>query len=156
MLGLGLGIATATTIFDQATKWLILAWIAPLPHTVEVFSIFNIVLVWNRGVSFGLFDSASPWAPVLLSALASTVTLFLIIWLRRIENRLLAIGVGLIIGGAVGNIIDRLRYGAVVDFFDFHIGEYHWPAFNIADIAISVGVFLVIFDGIIARRRVDG
>lgn len=156
MLRLGLGIAIGIVLLDLATKWLVLTWVVSLPRPVEVSSIFNIVLVWNRGVSFGLLDSASPWAPILLSALASAVMMFLIIWLRRIECRFLAIAIGLVIGGAFGNVIDRLRYGAVVDFLDFHVGVYHWPAFNVADISITVGVFLILLDGIFARRPTDG
>ena len=154
MLRMGLGIAGSIVFIDQAAKWLILAQLMALPKTIEVLPVFNIVLVWNRGVSFGLFDSNSPWVPVALSVFALAVTLFLIVWLRRVEQRFLAVGIGLVIGGALGNVVDRLRHGAVADFLDFHIGTYHWPAFNVADSAITVGVLLILIDGLFARRRV--
>ncbi len=154
MLRLGLGIAGSIVFIDQAAKWLILAQLMARPKPIEVLPVFNIVLVWNRGVSFGLFDSNSTWVPVALSVFALAVTLFLIVWLRRVEQRFLAIGIGLVIGGALGNVVDRLRHGAVADFLDFHIGTYHWPAFNVADSAITVGVLLILLDGLFARRRV--
>lgn len=156
MLRLGLGIAGSVTLLDQATKWLILAQVMVPPKTIEVLPVFSIVLVWNRGVSFGLFDSTSSWTPVLLSAFAVAVSLVLLFWLRRVEQRLLAIAIGLVVGGALGNVVDRLRYGAVADFLDLHIGAYHWPAFNVADSAIAVGVVLILIDGLFARRRAEG
>ena len=154
MLRLGLGIAGSIVFIDQATKWLILAQLMALPKTIEVLPVFNIVLVWNRGISFGLLNSNSPWVPVALSLCALAVTLFLIVWLRRVEQKFLAVGIGLVIGGALGNVVDRLRHGAVADFLDLHIGGYHWPAFNVADSAITVGVLLILLDGLFARRRV--
>ncbi len=156
MLRIGLGIAGSIVLIDQATKWLILAQVMSPPRTIEILPIFNIVLVWNRGASFGLFDSISLWTPVLLSVFAVAVSLFLLIWLRRVEQRLLAIAIGLVIGGALGNVVDRLRYGAVADFLDLHVGAYHWPAFNVADSAITVGVLLILLDGLFARHRAEG
>ena len=156
MLRIGLGIAGSVALIDQATKCLILMQVMAPPKTIEILPIFNIVLVWNRGVSFGLLDSTSPWTPVLLSVFAVAVSLFLLFWLRRVEQRLLAIAIGLVIGGALGNLVDRLRYGAVADFLDLHIGAYHWPAFNVADSAITVGVLLILLDGLFARRRAEG
>ncbi len=156
MLRLGLGIAGSIALIDQATKWLILVQVMTPPRSIEVLPIFNIVLVWNRGVSFGLFDSTSSWTPILLSVFAVAVALFLLFWLRRVEHRLLAIAIGLVIGGALGNVVDRLRHGAVADFLDLHIGAYHWPAFNVADSSITVGVFLILLDGLFARRRSEG
>jgi signal peptidase II len=155
MLRLGLGIALCISLFDQATKWLVLERILVPPHPIEVWPIFNIVLVWNRGVSFGLLNSASEWTPILLSAFAIAVSLFLVAWLRRVDNRLLAAAIGLVIGGALGNVADRLRHGAVVDFLDLHIGSLHWPVFNVADASITVGVLLILIDGLFARSRTD-
>jgi len=77
----------------------------------------------------------------------------LIYWLSRVESSLLAVAIGLVIGGAIGNVIDRLRFGAVVDFLDFHVGSWHWPAFNIADSAICVGVAVMLLDGLLLRRE---
>lgn len=143
---IGLLIATVALVADQVTKLLALMLLFARAEIVEVLPFFNFVAVWNRGVSFGLFASDSAYGPLLLSALAVVVTIGLIIWLTRAENRLLAAGLGFIIGGAVGNVIDRLRFGAVIDFLDFHMLGYHWPAFNLADAAITLGVALLLWD----------
>ena len=155
MLRLGLGIALCISLIDQATKWLILERIMVPPYPIEVLPIFNLVLVWNRGVSFGFLNSAIEWMPYLLSAFAIAVSLFLISWLRRIDTRLLGGAIGLVIGGALGNAADRLSHGAVVDFLDLHIGDVHWPAFNVADASITIGVLLILIDGLFARHRTD-
>ena len=124
------------------------------PRIIPVLPIFNIVLVHNTGVSFGLFGDAGQYV---LSAVALAVCGGLIWWLRGAETRLLAIGIGAIIGGALGNVIDRVRLGAVVDFLDFYIAGYpHFPAFNLADSAITVGVCLVLVDGLFAGRAKTG
>ena len=92
-------------------------------------------------------------APWLLSGLALAVVIGLLFWLRRSEHAMMAIGLGLVIGGALGNVIDRVRYGAVVDFLDFHLAGWHWPAFNLADAGICVGAGLIVVDGLLAPRR---
>lgn len=153
MLRLGLLIAILIVAFDQLTKWWVLADLMDPPQIVAVTSFFNLVLVWNRGVSFGLFDSDSHWGPILLSALALTISIVLVVWLRRVGGRLPAVAIGMVLGGAVGNVIDRIRFGAVVDFLDFHAFGYHWPAFNVADSAISIGVGLLLYDGLFENRR---
>lgn len=145
----GLALAVAVVVLDQLTKWLVLGIVMdPAPHVVEVTSFFNLVLVWNTGVSFGLFQGLAEWMPYLLSGVAILVAVFLIVWLRGARNWLAVLGLGGIIGGAVGNAIDRLHYGAVADFLDFHISGWHFWAFNIADAGISVGVALLIIDGL--------
>lgn len=106
---------------------------------ITVLPFFNLVEVWNRGVSFGMFNNLV-YGQWLLSALAIVITLFLLRWLWRTTDRLTAIAIALIIGGAVGNAIDRLRYGAVADYLDFHAFGYHWPAFNLTDSAVFIGV----------------
>lgn len=153
MLRLGLLIAILIVAFDRLTKWWVLADLMDPPQIVAVTSFFNVVLVWNRGVSFGLFDSDSHWGPILLSALALTISIVLVVWLRRVGGRLPAVAIGMVLGGAVGNVIDRIRFGAVVDFLDFHAFGYHWPAFNVADSAISIGVGLLLYDGLFENRR---
>jgi signal peptidase II len=153
MLRLGLLVALPVVVLDQLTKWWILAEVMDPPKTIAVTGYFNLVLVWNRGVSFGLFDSNSPWGPVLLTVLALAIAAGLVVWLRRAESRLAAAAIGLVLGGAIGNVIDRVRFGAVVDFLDFHAAGYHWPAFNVADSAISVGVGLLLYDGLFESRR---
>jgi signal peptidase II len=153
MLKLGLLIAVPIVILDQLSKWWVLADLMNPPAVIEVTRFFNFVLVWNRGVSFGLFDSDSHWGPILLSSLAVVISVVLFIWLTRAGSRLSAVAIGMVLGGAVGNVIDRIRYGAVVDFLDFHAMGYHWPAFNVADSAISVGVGLLLYDGLFENRR---
>lgn len=110
---------------------------------IDVLPFFTLVKVWNRGVSFGMFNDLThgQW---LLSALAITITLILLRWLWRATDKLTTAALGLVIGGAVGNTSDRLRYGAVADYLDFHAFGYHWPAFNVTDTAICMGVVLLI------------
>lgn len=153
MLRLGLLVAVPVVILDQLVKWWMLATLLDPLRTIQVTGFFNLVLVWNRGVSFGMFDVESRWGPVVLSGLALVIAACLVVWLRRVESRLVAAAIGLVLGGAIGNVIDRARYGAVVDFFDFHAFGYHWPAFNVADSAITIGVVLLLYDGVLAPRK---
>lgn len=141
-----LGLVIALIIFasDLATKWFVAEVVMNPPRVIEVFPFFNLVLGYNRGISFGLLNSDSPAAPYLLSAFALVVVGLLVVWLRRSKHAGEAAGIGAIIGGAAANIADRLADGAVTDFLDFYIGSYHWPAFNIADAAIFCGVVLLI------------
>jgi signal peptidase II len=153
MLRLGLLLACAIVAADQATKWWIVAEFLDDPRVVPVTGFFNLVLVWNRGVSFGLFASSAEWMPYILSGLAIVISVFLVIWLRKAENRVLAAGLSFVLGGAVGNVIDRIWHQAVVDFLDFHAFGYHWPAFNVADSSIFVGVVLILYDGLFENRQ---
>jgi signal peptidase II len=153
MTRFGLSFALAVAVLDQISKWWILADVMNPPTVIPVTSFFNLVLVWNRGVSFGILNQSSTWIPWLLSALAAAICVGLFIWLRRAESRRLAASLGLIIGGALGNLIDRVRFGAVVDFLDVHAAGYHWPAFNVADAAITIGVVVLLIDSLIAGRE---
>ena len=120
---------------------------APLRLTyaqTEILPFFNIVMVWNQGVSFGLFNQTANYGPLMLVALSCFITLWFVIWLFRKPSPVQSFAIALVISGAVGNVIDRLRFGAVIDFLDFHIAGYHWPAFNVADSCIVVGVILLI------------
>ena len=153
MLRFGLWIAAAVILLDQATKWLVHDVVMAPPRSIPVTDFFNIVMVWNRGVSFGLFDNDSVWTPMLLSLLAVGISIVLMVWLRRAEGKWLALGLGMVIGGAVGNVIDRAVWRAVFDFLDFHVAGYHWPAFNVADTAITVGVVLILAEGLFAKDR---
>ena len=149
---LGFGAAIAVAALDQLTKWLVFSWLERIGGFFEVTSFFNLVTVWNRGISFGMFGDAPPPA-LLLAGFAMTVTVGLGIWLWRVDDRWLATGIGLVIGGAVGNVVDRLGpQGAVADFIDVHWGIYHWPAFNVADSAITVGVCMLLIDTLPIRR----
>lgn len=120
---------------------------------VEIAPFFNIVLVWNRGVSFGMFGSTGP---LVLAALATAVAVVLVVWMLRSPRRFEALALGVVAGGAAGNILDRLTRGAVVDFLDFHIGGWHWYAFNLADSAITVGIAMLLFDAVFMRGRRTG
>lgn len=119
---------------------------------IEVSSFFNLVMVWNYGVSFGMFSEPGSSTVWLLIGVAVLIVGILGYWLTKTTDRLLGIAFGLVIGGALGNVIDRLRFGAVADFFDFHVMGYHWPAFNIADSAICIGVAILLWDGMIRSR----
>ncbi|MGI9506383.1 MAG: signal peptidase II [Geminicoccaceae bacterium] len=135
------------------TKWIALSGVDFAENPIRVTSFFDLVLVWNRGVSFGMFNNAGAYGPMILSGIAIAVVLGLLYWLRQAENRLTVMALGLVIGGALGNVIDRFRFGAVVDFLDFHIAGYHWPAFNVADAAICVGAVLLLLDGLLTPER---
>ena len=155
MLRLGLLVAAVTFVLDQVSKWVILDHVMSPPRMIEVTPFFNLVMVWNRGVSFGLLSNESPWGPLLLSALSVAISIGLGVWLYRTGNRLLGVALGLVIGGAIGNVIDRLRFGAVADFLDFHVAGYHWPAFNVADSGIVIGVALILLDGFVNKPVKD-
>ncbi|MCR9070889.1 MAG: signal peptidase II [Alphaproteobacteria bacterium] len=142
----GLGLAVLIVLLDQATKMWALSTLFDPPRRIEIFPVLNFVPVWNRGVSFGLLSSDAPWGPWLLSGFALLVCAFMVGWLARIRHWPLVWGLGAVIGGAIGNVIDRMLYGAVVDFIDVHYGGWHWPAFNIADSAITLGVGLLLLD----------
>lgn len=149
MVRLGLILAAAVLLLDQATKawWLDVA--ARYPAGIEITPFFNLVMVWNRGVSFGLFNSGEAATQAwLLSAFAAALCVVLFLWLRRTHKLIVGLGLGLVLGGAVGNIIDRVRFGAVADFLDFHAFGWHWPAFNVADSAIVVGVGCLLADSL--------
>ena len=149
MLGLGLRIAAVSLVLDQVSKWIILNVVdLPTKQVIEVTSFFNLAMVWNRGVSFGLFSAESDAGRYALAGFALLITGFLTAWLARVESKLLAVSLGFVIGGAIGNVIDRVLYGAVADFLDFHALGYHFYTFNVADTAISLGVALLIFDSL--------
>ena len=150
LLPLGLLVALAIIVVDQLTKWWIVYDVMVSPRVIPVFPSFNLVMGWNRGVSFGLFDSDSPMHQWLLIGLAMVVVVVLLFWLRRAKTRRIAYALGLIIGGALGNIIDRINFGAVADFLDVYIGDYHWPAFNVADAGITVGAVILVLDSLFA------
>ena len=156
MLKIGLLAAGTIVVSDQLTKWLIRDLVLDSVRRIEVTGYFNIVEVWNRGVSFGFLANDSLWTPHLLSALAIAIAAILGFWLRKAETLFVAIAIGIVIGGAFGNVIDRIIWGHVFDFLDFHIAGYHWPAFNVADSAISIGVILILLDGFIAKRQESG
>lgn len=142
-----------TVVADQVSKQLMMQYLQKMGAVVTVIDgFFRLVSVQNRGVSFGLLGG-DPLPPWLLSGVAIVVCIGLFVWLRRTDRMLTGCGIGLVIGGAIGNVIDRARWGAVFDFADFHVRQWHWPAFNVADSAIVVGVGLMIIDSLIGDRR---
>lgn len=152
-LRLGLLVAVTLLVADQATKWWVLE-VVRLPEVgrVHVLPFLNLTMVWNRGVTFGLLQGEAWWHPYLLAAIACAVAALLLVWLARAENRLVCLALGLVLGGAVGNVIDRLRFGAVVDFVDVHAFGWHWYVFNVADSAIVIGVGLLVGDALLRPR----
>jgi signal peptidase II len=153
MLKLGLPIALLALTADQVSKWLILNHVMAPPQVIPVTGFFNLVLGRNTGVSFGLFGDAPPWA---LMALTLAIVAGLLFWMQRADHRLTALSLGLIAGGALGNLVDRLRHGAVTDFLDFYFATFHWPAFNLADVAIVSGVGLLLLESSFLRGEGKG
>jgi signal peptidase II len=150
---LGLILCIAIIVADQVSKAIMMSIMERHPFGISVLPVFSLVTAWNRGISFSMLREAGP---AVLSSIAILVSLGLITWLSRVETRLTAIGIGCVAGGALGNVIDRLRFGAVFDFLDFFIKtgsgwEWHWPAFNLADSGITIGVILLLFDGLFHR-----
>ena len=155
MLRYGLVIAAVCTALDQASKWWLMGVLERAGGPIELLPFFNLVMVWNPGVSFGMFQSGNAWAPWILSALALVIVFVLVRWLGKAETRFIAAGLGFVIGGALGNVIDRMVWGKVADFFDVYIDTWHWPAFNIADAAIVIGAAILLLDGLFASRGRD-
>ena len=155
MLRLGLLVAVVAAAFDQATKLGVLRYFGEAGcggHRAEVMPFLDLVVTCNRGVSFGLFNQGAGMNAVVFSLVAAFVVAILVAWLVRVRTGFLAVAIGLVIGGAVGNVIDRVRLGGVVDFLYFHAGAWYWPAFNLADSAICLGVAAMLIDGLLGRR----
>jgi signal peptidase II len=143
-----LGIAAAVLVLDQLTKYWIRQTFA-LHEMVDVTPFFNLVFVYNNGAAFSLLANAAGWQRELFIAIALGASAW-IAWLLRSHSAdvLFCFALSLILGGALGNVIDRLTLGAVVDFLDFHAFGYHWPAFNLADSGISCGAVLLLWDAL--------
>ena len=144
----GLILAAIIIVADQASKWLLQDMLLKQPVIEVIPGFFNLVMVWNRGISFGMLGGAGALPPWVLSAIAVAICVGLFLWLRAARSRWTAWAIGLVIGGAIGNVIDRARWGAVFDFADFYIGRWHWPAFNVADAAIVVGVLALLAESL--------
>lgn len=149
----GLLLAVLVLFLDQVSKLAILEWVKPPPAGISLTGFLAIVLVWNRGMSFGMFNVGDPVVPWILGAVTVAVAVGLVWWLARARRWLVVAGLGLVLGGALGNLIDRLLYGAVVDFVLLHAGRWHWPAFNLADSAITVGVIALLWDSLFGARE---
>jgi signal peptidase II len=149
--------AVVGIIADQLSKWALLEIVGMRenPRNIRVLPIFDIVAWRNYGTSFSLFYTNAAWGPYVFSLAALAIIVVLVLWLSRMVNPVLAAAIGAVIGGAIGNVIDRLRIGFVVDFLYFHVGDYGWPAFNVADSLIVVGIGILVFDGMFVSRKTD-
>jgi len=143
-------------MLDQLSKQLAEQWLH-LYQPVPLLPSFNLTLMYNEGAAFSFLSDAGGWQRWLFAALAFTISLAIIWWLKGLQRRekRLAIALALILGGAVGNLIDRLLYGHVVDFLDVYYADWHWPAFNIADAAISVGAVLMVLDALFGTHETN-
>jgi signal peptidase II len=157
MSPLGLGIAALTVLIDQAHKaWMLYVYDIGAKGSVTITPFFDLVLVWNQGISYGLLPQESTLGRWGLILFALTASLALAAWLARLTAPLGAASIGLIIGGAIGNAIDRIAYGAVADFFSLHALGYQWYVFNIADAAIVAGVVGLLYESLFRGHKKVG
>ena len=160
-LPLGLLAGAIVLAADQASKWWILNGLdLPNLRRVVLLPVLNLTMVWNRGVTFGLLNGLGAWGYLLLAVVTLSVVAALSVWLSRAESAVVALAIGAIAGGAIGNVIDRLRFGAVVDFIQVDLNSpwgnlFPW-VFNVADSAIVCGVAVLVLDSIVAKRRGQG
>ncbi len=147
-----IGSLTALVVIalDQLSKFLMLSKVLHDVYFISFNPYFNLVRMWNTGVSFSMFNDYGNLGRYLLIVLALLIVSGLLWWMKKEQNKLIEVCLGFIIGGAIGNVIDRIRYGAVFDFLDFSYNGYHWPAFNVADSFICVGAITIIVHSIVA------
>lgn len=154
MLKVGLPVALVLLVVDQVSKFLLIDLMAQNPGGIEITSFFRLVMVWNSGVSFGMFAGGETTKWILI-ALSLVICAVLVGWLNKTTKRYMGVALGIVIGGALGNIIDRLLYGKVADFFDVDLIFMRWPAFNVADMAIVTGVFVLLLENLFFDRNSD-
>lgn len=144
--------AMAALILDQGSKLLLLHGFGfkdmRTGEVVSVLPFFNLTMTWNRGISYGLFPARGIAGTLVLSLFSAVIVAILGWWMWHAQRKNLAVGLGLVIGGALGNLIDRLIYGAVADFFQFFAFGYSWYVFNVADVAITLGVIVLLYDAL--------
>ncbi len=149
LTGLGLVAIVITCALDQALKlWILFVFDLPHRGVVHLIPLFDLILTWNTGISYGWLQQEGPFGQWALLALKTIAVILLWLWLARAHSRLTALSLGLIIGGAIGNAIDRIAYGAVADFIFLH----HWYVFNLADVAIVAGVAGLLYDSVLRDR----
>ena len=151
-----IGTATAllTLVLDQVTKlYTLFLYDLPLREPVRLMPFMDLIVVWNQGISYGLFQQSTELGRWVLVAVSLAAALALSLWIRRAPGKLLAASLGLIVGGAIGNAIDRVAYGAVFDFIHLHIGSFSWYVFNVADAAIVAGVVGLLYDSFVLEKR---
>lgn len=147
-----LWLSLVVVVLDQISKQLIESSLL-VYETVPILPYFNLTLAYNEGAAFSFLSDQGGWQRWFFALVAAVVVLILTVWLARLRHeRLLAVSLSLVIGGALGNLLDRLLFGHVIDFLDFYYQTYHWPAFNVADIAITLGVALMFVDAFVGRK----
>jgi signal peptidase II len=151
-----LTISAVIIALDQVTKGIMVSWLA-LYETVAVMPYFNLTMAHNHGAAFSFLAQESGWQRWFFISLAVTISFVLLIWLAKLKPsaKLEAISLSLILGGAIGNVIDRFYYGYVIDFLDVYLGASHWPAFNVADSAICIGAVLLILDSFKSKPELN-
>lgn len=181
----GMVMIAVIVFLDQYTKWLVMEtmlrtdgsnpafgewFLTPQPlgvfidqretyNNIQLTGFLNFVMVWNEGISFGLFDnnddnmSAGSGLAIVFIGISLIISILMIVWMALARGRLLVWSLALIVGGAIGNVIDRIRFGAVADFVDLHIAGMHWPAFNLADSSIAVGALLLVIDTMTSKEK---
>src|SRR5918997_1448812 len=151
--GLGALLALVTLALDQTSKlYLLFGYELPLKELLVLAPFLELIVVWNRGISYGLFQQDSEVGRWVLLIVMIAAAVGLSVWMARASSRLLAASLGLIVGGALGNAIDRIAYGAVFDFVHFHVGSFSWYVFNVADAAIVAGVVGLVYDSVVLDR----
>ncbi len=150
MTRLGLAVAALVLIADQASKWWVLNGLdLPARGNVSLLPFLDFTMVNNPGVTFGLLKQTGGYGPWLLAGVALLVVVLLAVWMRRAETRITTVALGAIAGGALGNVLDRIRLGSVTDFIHLHAGGYSWFVFNVADAAIVCGVAILVLEGLL-------
>ncbi|MGD9638546.1 MAG: signal peptidase II [Alphaproteobacteria bacterium] len=149
-------VLSIAVFLDQISKWWFMNLLSEPPHFIRVMPLFNLTAAWNKGVSFSMFTSDNVYAPYILTLVAIAIVAFILRWHLTEANKYNKIALELIAGGAIGNIIDRIRFGAVFDFLDFYIGKHHWPAFNVADSAITIGAAILIMVTFFEKKVIKG
>lgn len=150
----GLALAGVVFVLDQAIKYWALSWFANADVTrTQVSPFLDLVLVWNKGISYGLFQQDSALGRWLLVGFSCVVAIGLVIWLLRSTSHLIALSLGLLVGGALGNALDRAIFGAVIDLFSFHAYDFYWYVFNLADAAIVAGAAGLIYDSLFTSHK---
>ena len=151
-----LALSAVIVVADQVTKYAVVQYFAGNPP-VAVAPFLNLVLVYNAGAAFSFLSDSAGWQRWLFIGIALVASAWIVYLLRRYPHqRLFALALALVLAGAVGNVIDRVTVGSVVDFLDFHAFGWHWPAFNVADSAITCGAVLLIWDALIPRQKAEG
>lgn len=146
---------SAALAVDVITKWVIVNLVMVPPRIIEIAPFFNLTLGFNTGISFGMFRDFFLERPLVLAGIKVVIVVGVLVWALRTARRSETIALGLVSGGATGNVVDRMRQGAVTDFLDFHVGDWHWPAFNMADVAIAVGVALLVAGSFRSTRSME-